>query len=310
MQSVSHSCKRLRDVCHGRGKVWAHQYQLRWPRLLKHYRQNEPCDWLNEYRTRHVVGLQIRRTVESISKRFFTEVPCVGQVLGDSFAEIESLGAPEHFCEDELISILNSDRRKGLTLKYYAKKILYFLRQQNILRSLKSFLDQPSEQQSAIEGAVLVDQYCNPLAEVSLQSISAQLEEITDKVKKTLRMKNTSHPSLRSNQGDNLVVEDFDLQRQVVGALNSVLYEQLQYKGNECDYYNPLNSYIHQVLLRKTGIPISLSVLYMTLARKLGVHLEPVNFPNHFVLRWCQQRRGSADIYDYIYVDAFGKASN
>lgn len=42
-------------------------------------------------------------------------------------------------------------------------------------------------------------------------------------------------------------MEDFELQRQVVCALNSVLYEQLQYKGNEFDYYNPLNSYIHQV---------------------------------------------------------------
>lgn len=37
--------------------------------------------------------------------------PCVGQVLGDSFAEIESLGMPEHFCEDELLFILNSDKR-------------------------------------------------------------------------------------------------------------------------------------------------------------------------------------------------------
>lgn len=47
--------------------------------------------------------------------------------------------------------------------------------------------------------------------------------------------------------GDRFVVEDFELQRQVLWALNSVLYEQLQYKGNEFDYYNPLNSYIHQV---------------------------------------------------------------
>ena len=46
------------------------------------------------------------------------------------------------------------------------------------------------------------------------------------------------------------------------------------------------------MLLRRTGIPISLSVLYMTLARKLGVQLEPVNFPNHFLLRWCQKPRG------------------
>lgn len=141
--------------------------------------------------------------------------PCVGQVLGDSFAEIESLGMPEHFCEDELLFILNSDKRwgqhhahsqtpafgqslmwlhiyfvnsmgllwprdlllccsvglnvsllcfaslirKSLTLKYYAKKILYFLRQQNILKSLKSFLEQPAEQQSALEGVACIQTF-------------------------------------------------------------------------------------------------------------------------------------------------------
>ncbi|XP_046907943.1 F-box only protein 21 isoform X1 [Hypomesus transpacificus] len=305
--NVSCSCKRLHDVCHGRGKVWEHQYKFRWPRLQKYYRHNECCDWLKEYRTRHTVGLQIRRTVVSISKRFFTEVPCIGQVLGDSFAEIESLGAPEHFCVDELLSILNTDRSKSLTLKYYAKKILYFLRQQTILRSLKTFLELPPEQQSALEGAVLVDQYCNPLADVSLESISAQLDEIIDKVQKMLKIKNPSHPSLRVGPGSCFSVEDPELQRQAVSALNSVLFEQLQYKGNEFDYYNPLNSYIHQVILRRTGIPISLSVVYLTLAQRLGVHLEPVNFPNHFLLRWCQKQAGSGDIYDFVYVDAFGK---
>lgn len=43
------------------------------------------------------------------------------------------------------------------------------------------------------------------------------------------------------------MVQDFELQRQLLCALNVVLYEQLQFKGNERDYYNPLNSYLHQV---------------------------------------------------------------
>lgn len=51
-------------------------------------------------------------------------------------------------------------------------------------------------------------------------------------------------------------MEDLELQRQVVYSLNSVLYEQLQYKGNEFDYYNPLNSYIHQVVNDFTIIQI------------------------------------------------------
>uniref|UniRef100_A0A8C7ZIJ5 F-box protein 21 n=1 Tax=Oryzias sinensis TaxID=183150 RepID=A0A8C7ZIJ5_9TELE len=295
--NVSCCCKRLHDVCHGSGKVWGNQYKLRWPRLQRFYRQNESCDWLREYKTRHRVGIQIRRTVESISKRFFTEVVSKDRC---------SLGMPGHFCEDELLFLLNSDKRKNLTLKYYAKKILYFLRQQNILRSLKSFLEQPAEQQSALEGAVLVDQYCNPLADVTLDGVSLQLDEIGEKVKKVLRLKSPTHPSLRALQGEG-VLEDLELQRQVLCALNAVLYEQLQYKGNEGDYYNPLNSYIHQVLLRRTGIPISLSVLYMTLAGRLGVQLEPVNFPNHFLLRWSQRPRGSQDITDFVYIDAFGK---
>ena len=48
-------------------------------------------------------------------------------------------------------------------------------------------------------------------------------------------------------------VEDLELQRQAVCVLNCVLYEQLQYKGNELDYYNPLNSYIHQVRSSRTA---------------------------------------------------------
>lgn len=51
-------------------------------------------------------------------------------------------------------------------------------------------------------GAVLVDQYCNPLADLTLNSISAQLDDIVEKVKKTLRLKNPSHPSLRVTQGE------------------------------------------------------------------------------------------------------------
>ncbi len=54
---------------------------------------------------------------------------------------------------------------------------------------------------SSIPGAVLVNQYCNPLAEITLESISAQIEEITGKVKKCLREKNATHPSLRASQG-------------------------------------------------------------------------------------------------------------
>nr|XP_042699125.1 F-box only protein 21 isoform X3 [Chrysemys picta bellii] len=299
---VSCTCRRLRDVCQARGKVWRERFRLRWPSLLKYYSHTDNVNWLKEYKARHNAGLETRRIVASFSKRFFSEhVPC------DGFSDLETLGCPGHFFEDELMSILNMEGRKCLTWKYYAKKILYFLRQQNILKNLKAYLERPGDQLSFLEGAVLIDQYCNPLSDICLTSIQAQVDDITDKVRKVLRTKNPRHPSLAPKAGEVLIVSDVEFQRQVLDAMNCVLYEQLKYKGNEMDYYNSLNSYIHQVLIRRTGIPISLSVLYLTIARQLGVRLEPVNFPSHFLLRWCQGKEGSTDIFDYIYIDAFGK---
>nr|XP_060641457.1 F-box only protein 21 isoform X1 [Anolis sagrei ordinatus] len=299
---LARTCRRLREACQPRGKVWREQLRLRWPSLMKYYNQVDNVNWLDEYKERHKAGLEARRIVASFSKRFFSEhVPC------DGFSDIETLGCPSRFFEDELMSILNMEGRKGLTWKYYAKKILYFLRQQNILRKLKAYLQHPAEEQSFLEGAVLVDQYCNPLLDICLETVQAQVDDIAAKVRKYLKSKNTRHPSVTSKAGEALVISQVELQRQVLDAMNYVLYEQLKYKGNEVDYYNSLNSYIRQVLIHRTGIPISLSVLYLTIAKQLGVQLEPVNFPSHFLLRWCQGTKGSTNIFDYVYIDAFGK---
>ncbi|XP_060105610.1 F-box only protein 21 isoform X1 [Heteronotia binoei] len=297
------TCRRLREACQPHGKVWREQFRLRWPSLMKYYNQTENVNWLEEYKERHKAGLEARRIVASFSKRFFSEhVPC------DGFSDIEILECPSHFFEDELMSILNMEGRKGLTWKYYAKKILYFLRQQNILKKLKTYLQRSADEQSFLEGAVLIDQYCNPLSDICLETVQAQIDDIAAKVRKYLKSKNPRHPSVTSKAGEvSQEVFEVELQRQVLDAMNYVLYEQLKYKGNEVDYYNSLNSYIRQVLIHRTGIPISLSVLYLTIAKQLGVRLEPVNFPSHFLLRWCQGTEGSTNIFDYIYIDAFGK---
>lgn len=67
--------------------------------------------------------------------------------------------------------------------------------------------------------------------------------------------------------------------------LNRYLFDQQGFSGNFLDYYDPRNSYLHEVLDRKLGIPISLSVLYMELGQRLGLKLEGVSFPGHFLVR-------------------------
>ncbi|MSQ06427.1 MAG: tetratricopeptide repeat protein [Dehalococcoidia bacterium] len=67
-------------------------------------------------------------------------------------------------------------------------------------------------------------------------------------------------------------------------ALHHLLFDTLGFSGNPSDYYNPDNSYLHRVLDTKVGIPIALSVLYLELARRLGVACQGVGLPGHFLV--------------------------
>lgn len=68
-------------------------------------------------------------------------------------------------------------------------------------------------------------------------------------------------------------------------ALNEFLFDDLGFRGNADNYYDPRNSYLNEVLDRRTGIPITLSVLYIEIGRRIELPLEGVSFPGHFLVR-------------------------
>ena len=70
-----------------------------------------------------------------------------------------------------------------------------------------------------------------------------------------------------------------------IAVLNQFLFEDLGFRGNTEEYYDPRNSYLNDVLDRKVGIPISLSVVYMAVGRRVGLPLEGISFPGHFLVR-------------------------
>src|SRR5438034_1092714 len=86
-------------------------------------------------------------------------------------------------------------------------------------------------------------------------------------------------------------------------ALNDYLFGELRFVGNDVQYEDPRNSFLNEVLDRRTGIPITLALLYMEVARRAGLHVEGINFPGHFLLR-CPARRGLQYSEDLI-IDAF-----
>jgi regulator of sirC expression with transglutaminase-like and TPR domain len=72
---------------------------------------------------------------------------------------------------------------------------------------------------------------------------------------------------------------------QKIVALNHYLYRELGFAGDTENYYDPRNSYLNDVIDRKRGIPITLGVLYIEIGRRLGLALQGVSFPGHFLVK-------------------------
>lgn len=68
-------------------------------------------------------------------------------------------------------------------------------------------------------------------------------------------------------------------------AINRYLFEELGFAGNDAQYDDPRNSYVNEVVDRKLGIPISLAVIQIEVTRRLGLPLDGVSFPGHFLVR-------------------------
>jgi len=78
-----------------------------------------------------------------------------------------------------------------------------------------------------------------------------------------------------------------------IEALNALLFEDEGYRGNATQYDDPRNSFLPDVIERRTGLPIALAVLYIEVGRRAGVPLEGINFPGHFLVRHRSGRRSA-----------------
>jgi regulator of sirC expression with transglutaminase-like and TPR domain len=69
--------------------------------------------------------------------------------------------------------------------------------------------------------------------------------------------------------------------------VNRVMFEEEGFQGNRTEYYDPRNSFLNDVIDRRRGIPITLSIIYLELGWRLDLPLHGVNFPGHFLVRYA-----------------------
>jgi regulator of sirC expression with transglutaminase-like and TPR domain len=98
-----------------------------------------------------------------------------------------------------------------------------------------------------------------------------------------------------------------------VRIFNKIFYGKYKFQGNSKDYHSPLNSCINTVLEMKKGNPLSLCIIYSTIAQSLDMPVYGINLPNHFVLSYLDRNNINAIIDssnkygNLFYINAFAK---
>jgi regulator of sirC expression with transglutaminase-like and TPR domain len=117
--------------------------------------------------------------------------------------------------------------------------------------------------------------------DLATEHYMSRLEDLAAKVRSRLRSRPTAS--------------------ETTSLLTRVLFDEEGLRGNRDDYYDPRNSFLNDVLDRKLGVPITLSVVYMEVARRVGFATAGVGMPGHFLLKHYDARSGE------IFIDPFNR---
>lgn len=317
VNNFSLTCTKFRKVLYS-NKLWRTKFEQMWPDLATCdiFNETKISDWKDTFKRRIQYGRKTRQIIQAMSPRLSKTDELSDSDLSE-FAELSSGDKfALRFMIDELMQCIHhKERYKNLTDKYYSEKALRFLRQIDVAEKWGKYKALPQEDQLLEHGAVLVAQWCQPTLEITYELIGKRLDEIAAVVRNKIgELYGSDHPSLQVSQSQqeqwrfhNITDNQFPPKesRHVITALSKVLFDEMGFFGNNELYYSHENSFINSVLDLKRGIPITLSILYESVARRLGVKCEPVSFPGHFLLRWRDRYLNDGFGSQYFYIDVF-----
>ncbi len=163
-------------------------------------------------------------------------------------------------------------------LRRRAQEIVLRLESQVADDRFLAFCLQQGEDLDVEEGAWLLAQTHYP--DINIEAYRALLDSYAEDVRTRLDAKPSS--------------------QQTLSVLNHYVFEELGFRGNEDNYYDPENSYLNRVIDRRTGNPINLCLAYLLLGRRLHLPVVGIGLPGHFI---CRFQSSSAE----MYVDPFNR---
>ena len=152
-----------------------------------------------------------------------------------------------------------------------------------VQRELLTELDKPDDQCDLLRSALLVARLDNE--EIDIDAYMAEAQRMAREIRESFEPGQDEPAALK--------------------MLNKYLFEDHGFHGSRDDYYNRSNSYLNEVIDDREGLPISLAVLYMELARRLGLNVVGVGLPGHFVARF----EPSDEMLEKQTIDVFDRGS-
>lgn len=174
---------------------------------------------------------------------------------------------------DAVPQLMAARDRADAALRPQLDDVIHTLHMKRIRKAWQLIMDAPSVDLE--RGAFLIALYRFP--GLDIPAYRAQIDAFAE----------TAHSAVQHAQG---------IERAF--ALAEVMCDTLGFSGNEDHYYDPSNSYLNQVIDRRRGIPISLSVLYLLVGKRLNLPVYGVNLPAHFLVKYV-------DEHGEAYVDLF-----
>jgi regulator of sirC expression with transglutaminase-like and TPR domain len=191
---------------------------------------------------------QVKKLVETLPPRGAAPLELVEQLAKEHPAAIAALEQQARLLEQQAAQL---------------QRLSKAVHQRRVEQELARELERKEDQIDLFRAGLLVARLDNP--ELEIEPYLKQLDRMAGEV----------HESLAADPDDSAKL----------AALNKYLFADNGFHGSRLDYYNRANSYLNEVLDDREGLPITLSVLYLELGRRLGLNLAGVGLPGHFVVK-------------------------
>ena len=163
------------------------------------------------------------------------------------------------------------------------EEIIHEIQFKSLLNELKLWISSPKD---ILDGWMIVSRYQYP--ELKRESFESTLTKIISEAK--------------------LAIENCNSDLEKISTLNTIIFSRFRFRGNVKNFNSPENSFINDVIDNRKGNPLSLSIIYMHISRKIGLPVCGINMPKHFIVGFESEHHFDIDSIKF-YINPFSKGT-